>query len=80
MRGSGYESMAAACPFYRASYRQKVECGGFAGENYLAVTFRTPGDKQAHFKRCCAAVNGWEACPLAKLIGKQYEETEGPSA
>ncbi len=73
MAGSGYDAMAAKCPYYRKSTKQCIHCEGFRRGVYMSVSFSSVRGKKAHFEACCADVRGWEDCDVAKLAGKKYE-------
>ena len=73
MAGSGFDAMAAKCPFYRRSQKQSIHCEGFQKGAFLSVSFDAIRQKKQVFEEHCADVRGWENCPVAQLAGKKYE-------
>lgn len=58
------------CPFFSWEDGLKVYCEG------ACVAFRTQEVRQKYINRYCAAVPGWEGCPIAEQLVAAYEKED----
>jgi len=56
-----------ACPYWRWEDKLKVCCEG------CSMKFRSVEARENYIDQYCANVPGWEGCPVAVSLGRDYE-------
>lgn len=64
----GYSNRRFQCPFFQWDERRKVHCEG-------GLVVLPPPELKTYMDRYCAAMPGWQDCPIAKGLEASYERS-----